>query len=406
MKVIYFHQHFSTPKGSVGSRSFEMASALLRAGHEVTMVCGSYAGGDTGLSGDFVKGMREGMSAGLHVIEIDLPYSNKDGFIKRSGVFLKFAMRSIFIALRHDYDLVFATTTPLTAGIPGIFARWLRRKPFVFEVRDLWPELPKAMGVITNPLVLKMMSALEFASYRSAHACIGLAPGIVDGIKKRGVKHDKISLIPNGCDIELFQSAEPKRPEGVRESDLVAIYGGTHGQANGLHNALNAAKELKARGREDIKIMLIGSGAQKADLVKQAKAQGLENVLFFDPMPKPVLASYIKGADVGMQLLANVEAFYYGTSPNKFFDYIATGKPVIINYPGWVADMVEQNDCGWAVAADDPKAFADALEQAHARKSELSEMGERSLEMACRDFNRDTLSKNFVAVLEATARKG
>ncbi len=403
MKIFYFHQHFSTPKGSVGSRSYEMARALVTAGHEVTMVCGRYAGSNTGLAGDFTKGIREGMSNGMRIIEIDLPYSNNDSFLKRTTVFLKFAMRSISIALRRDYDLVFATTTPLTAGIPGIMARWLRRKPFVFEVRDLWPELPKAMGVITNPLILSMMSVLEFISYRSAHHCIGLAPGIVDGIAKRGVPRENITLIPNGCDISLFQSATAQRPPEVKDTDLMAIYGGTHGYANGLHNALNAADVLKKRGRDNIKIVLIGSGIKKSALIEDAKTRNLQNVIFLDPMPKYKLAEYIAGADIGLQMLANVPAFYYGTSPNKFFDYIATAKPVLINYPGWVADIIQNHACGWAVPADDPIAFANALEAAYDKKALLPDMGQKALAVAENQFNRETLSRSFTSVLERIA---
>ena len=154
MHVLYFHQHFSTPQGSAGTRSFEMAQALIREGHSVTMVCGSYAQGKTGLDGSFEKGRRRGAVDGIDVIEFDLNYGNYMGFLQRLRVFLKFAFGSVVVALREPADVVFATTTPLTAGIPGIFARWMARKPFVFEVRDLWPELPKAMGAITNPAVL------------------------------------------------------------------------------------------------------------------------------------------------------------------------------------------------------------------------------------------------------------
>jgi len=325
MKVLYFHQHFSTPKGSTGNRSYEMARALIAAGHEVTMVCGSYSGGHTGLEVNFVKGRREGTVDGIHIIEFNLAYSNHDPFFKRSLTFLSFALKSIRIALTHKYDLVFATTTPLTAGIPGIFARWLRRKPFVFEVRDLWPELPKAMGVITNPVILWAMSCLEWMSYRSAHHCIGLAPGIVDGIAARGVKRERISLIPNGCDITLFQSAvkAAKRPEGIKDDKFLAIYGGTHGYANGLISVIDAATVLKERGRDDIHFALIGQGVEKADLQKEAAARALDNVSFYAPVPKTELASYFAGADIGLQMLANVPAFYYGTSPNKFFDYLS-----------------------------------------------------------------------------------
>lgn len=193
MNILYFHQHFSTPKGSTGIRSYEMAKRLIHHGHHVTMVCGTYGGGETGLDSTFVSGKREGIVDGIRIIEFDLAYSNSDGFIKRSMTFIKFALKSIGLAFTEKYDVLFATTTPLTAGIPGIFARWLRGKPFVFEVRDLWPELPKEMGVIRNPVILSLMSLLEWASYRSAHRCIGLSPGIVDGIKKRGVDESKIA---------------------------------------------------------------------------------------------------------------------------------------------------------------------------------------------------------------------
>jgi hypothetical protein len=162
-----------------------MARRLVARGHQVTMVCGSRSGGGSGLDEPFIKGVRRGSVDGIDVIEFDLPYSNADGFVTRTMTFVKFAVRSVWLALTERYDVVFATTTPLTAGIPGIFARWLRGKPFVFEVRDLWPELPRAMGVIRNPMVLGAMSALEWTSYRSAHRLVGLSPGIVEGIAHR-----------------------------------------------------------------------------------------------------------------------------------------------------------------------------------------------------------------------------
>ncbi len=291
MKVLYFHQHFSTPKGAVGIRSYEMARRLIARGHQVTMVCGSYGGGDTGLVQSFVGGKRRGHVDGIDIIEFDLAYSNSDGFLKRAMTFFTFAMRSIGLALTERYDLIFATTTPLTAGIPGIFARWLRGKPFIFEVRDLWPELPKAMGVIRNPLVLWAMSILEWASYCSAHRLIGLSPGIVDGIAKRGVARDRIALIPNGCDLGIFAAdVEPWRPEPVKASDLLAVFAGTHGVANGLDAVLDAAAELKRRGRDDIKLLLIGSGKLKPALQARVSDEVLGCVIFHKPVNKVRLA--------------------------------------------------------------------------------------------------------------------
>jgi glycosyltransferase involved in cell wall biosynthesis len=405
MKVLYYHQHFSTPAGSTGNRSYAMAQRLIARGHDVTMVCGSYAVGQSGLTGPFTKGRREGLVDGIHVIELELPYSNRDGFVKRTLTFLKFARRSTWIALRRDADLIFATTTPLTAGIPGIFARWLRRKPFVFEVRDLWPELPRAMGVIRNPVVLWAMSVLEWVSYRSADRLIGLSPGIAEGIARRGVSHERIAMIPNGCDLDIFAApADSWRPDGVKDDDLLAVFTGAHGIANGLDAVLDAAAELKRRERNDIKLVLIGDGKLKPQLQPRAKAEGLNNVVFHPPVPKAKLAGLMAAADIGMQILANVPAFYYGTSPNKFFDYIASGLPVLNNYPGWLAEIISRSDCGYAVPPDDPGAFADALIHAADHPEERVRMGECSLQLARSEFGRDMLADEFVSWLEGAVK--
>ena len=397
MNILYLHQHFSTPKGSAGIRSYGMAQRLIHHGHNVTMVCGTYGGGETGLTSDFVYGKREGIVDGIRIIEFDLAYSNSDGFIKRSITFFRFALKSISLAFTEKYDVLFATTTPLTAGIPGIFARWLRGKPFVFEVRDLWPELPKEMGVINNPFILSLMSFLEWASYRSAHRCIGLSPGIVNGIKKRGVAESQIAMVPNGCDLSIFsQPSELWRPKGVKKTDLMAIFTGTHGMANGLDAILNTAVELQKRGRKDIKLVLIGQGKLKPDLERRAKELKLYNVVFHPPVSKQKLSGLMASADVGMQVLANIPAFYYGTSPNKFFDYISAGLPVINNYPGWLAEMIEKTQCGIAVPPDDPIAFADALEKAAIKKEVLTLMGENARHLAESQFDRVLLADKWV----------
>lgn len=400
MKILYFHQHFSTPNGGSGIRSYEMARRLVSHGHQVTMVCGSYDGGHTGLTQPFKNGMRRGNVDGIDVIELELFYSNDHNFVKRSATFIKFAFRSVRLSFTEKYDLIFATSTPLTAGIPGIFSRWLRGKPFVFEVRDLWPECPREMGVITNPVVLRILSALEWASYRSAHRLIGLAPGIIDGIARRGVPRDSIALIPNGCDIDLFSDVpHPWRPPGVAQSDFMAVFTGSHGIANGLDAVLDAASELRRRGRDDVKLVLIGKGKLKPHLERRAKEENLSNVIFHPPVNKRRLAGLLASADMGLQVLMDVPAFYFGTSPNKFFDYIAAGLPVLNNYPGWVAGLIEENRCGFVVPPRDSSAFADAIEAAASDPRELAKMGKRSRLLAETQFSRAQLAERFVEFL-------
>lgn len=396
MKIIYFHQYFSTPKGSTGIRSYAMAKALIENGHSVTMVCGSSKNGGTGLTNPYTDGVRRGVVDGINVIEFNISASNTMPFHQRAINFLQFALKSIKVALKEDYDIIFATTTPLTASLPGIAAKWLRRKPFIFEVRDLWPELPKAMGVIKNPVVLFLMSILEWVSYHSADRLIGLSPGIVDGILKRGISKDKVTMIPNGCDLEIFsQKHKGWRPASVGKNDLMAIFTGTHGIANGLDAVVDAAAELQKRNRQDIKLILVGNGMKKDSLMKRAKELGLSNLIFLDAVDKLKLAELMSEADIGLQILANVPAFYYGTSPNKFFDYIASGLPVLNNYPGWLAELIQSENAGFVVEPQSPSDFADALEEAESNREALKQMGKNAQSLARRDFDRANLAQKF-----------
>lgn len=405
MRLLYIHQHFATPRGAGGIRSYQMARRLIERGHQVTMLCGRGVEGQSGLIGPFEHGIRRGSVDGIDVIEVDLVYSNQDSFTKRVKTFLNFMFRTSRFVFTETYDLLFATTTPLTVGVPGVLGRWFRRKPFVFEVRDLWPELPRAMGVIRNPLVLGAMSMLEWISYRSAHRLIGLSPGIVEGIAHRGVAKTRIASVPNGCDIDIFSAdATPWQPMGVQDTDLVAVFTGAHGLANGLDSVLDAAAILKQRGRDYIKLVLIGNGMCKPMLQERAAREELTNVLFLDPVRKTQLVGLLKRADVGLQVLANVPAFYYGTSPNKFFDYIAAGLPVLNNYPGWLAEIITETECGMAVPPDDRVAFADALERFAADRALTAAMGRNAAKLAESRFARDTLADQWADWVEGAAQ--
>ena len=411
MHVLYFHQYFSTPEGATGLRSYQMAKRLVERGHRVTMVCASRARGHTGAEGEAIRGIRRGHVDGIDVVEVCIPYSNYDGLVKRSMTFLRLAVRNVLIAARTDYDLLFATSTPLTASIPGIVMRLLKpRRPFVFEVRDLWPELPKAMGVVTNPVVLGAMSVLEWSSYRSATRTIALSPGIEQGIRKRSRPLKAVAMIPNGCDLDMFGQNGNSTADLLTElcpdtsgATLRAAFIGAHGAANGLDAVLDAAAVLKARERTDIQLFFIGDGKTKPALVERAEREGLQNCTFLGFIPKMRLAALMQHMHAGLMVLANVPAFYYGTSPNKFFDYIAAGMPVLNNYPGWLASLIEEHKCGLVVPPEDAEAFAEALIRL-ADDSEMRQaMGVRSRRLAEQRFARDDLANQFVDFLEGSA---
>jgi len=398
MKILYIVQHFSTPLGSAGIRPYCCALGLAAAGHNVTIVCGSYAGGVTGLSSGFSCGTREGeIEKGIHVCEFDLRYSNRDSFWNRVATFFAYAIKATKVALVRDYDVIVCSSTPLTVVIPGIFARMFRRKRFVLEIRDLWPELPKAMGIIKNPILLMALSVLEAVGYITAHRLIGLAPGIVEGIASRGISRDRIRFIPNGCDLSLFgRPGKPWRPVGVNSDDFMVVYAGTHGFANGLDAVLDAARILLSRNRADIKFVFVGDGICKSRLQRRQVEEDLATVIFLDSVEKAVLAELLASADLGLQVLSNVPAFYQGTSPNKFFDYLSASVPVLCNYPGWIAELIREYECGTVVPAGDSIKFADALEELSSCSVKLEIMSSKGVQLARDRFDRSALTEDWV----------
>ena len=404
MRVLYFHQHVATPQGSTGTRSYEFARALVARGHQVTMVCGAHA--QSGLKLPIVpdRGWHEGEVDGIKVISLPLAYSNRDSLLRRGFTFARFAVRSMAIALEFDYDLVFATSTPITAVIPGLAAKFARGKPFVFEVRDLWPELPRALG-LRNPFILGGMTCLELAGYSSADACVGLSPGIVEGIRERAPAHKPVTMIPNGCDLTLFHPSKRASLElpGIGPGDFVAGFTGAHGPANGLDALLAVAAELRRRGDQRIKIIFVGEGKEKERLAAAARAQGLTQCLFFPSVPKEQLGRLTASLDCGLMVLRNIPAFYRGTSPNKFFDYVAAGIPVVNTYPGWLAGLISEAEAGLVVAPDNPQAFADALQRLAADRKLCDRMGANARKLAEAHFARGELAAEFIGVLEAAA---
>lgn len=414
MKVLYLHQYFSTPNGASGTRSYEFARELVEAGHQVQMICLNEARGDSGLGSiNFNFGLRRGIVDGIEVIEFNIPYSNHSGLVRRSLIFIEYSIKSLAFAYQSNCDLIFATSTPLTASIPGIILRLLRGTPFVFEIRDLWPELPKSMGIVKNPFILTSLSWLEWFSYHIADNCIGLAPGICEGIASQEINHEKIHLIPNASDLEIFRplsSEKNKTFDQLRDfkiflktTDFVAAFTGAHGLANGLESVLDVACSLKKKQRNDIKLLFIGDGKYKKNLIEIAEKKKLDNCYFVPPIPKKKLANIFESSvNVGLMVLKNIPAFYNSTSPNKFFDYLASGLPIVNNYPGWIADLINENNLGIVVPPDNPELFADALIFIKDNPQKSYKMGSNSRELAETTFSRRLIKKDFKELIEST----
>lgn len=402
MHIAYIHQHFSTTRGATGTRSYEMSQRLLRAGHQVTVICGAYEAGDQRV--DSRQRMTQCDIDGIRVLRIAEPYANRMGFARRVLAFGRFARTATQVVTKLDADLVFASSTPLTVGIPGMKGAKHLGVPFVFEVRDLWPELAIALGVLKNPLLKWYTRRLERTIYHASDRIIALAPGIKEGICRTGYPPDRVAMIPNSCDLDLFQPSDEELvdPRFGSPGEFRLVFTGAHGLANGLDAVLDAAIDLKRRRVKGIRFVFIGDGGQRTSLMRRSHEAGIDfMVTWVSSIPKTELAHLLPKMDVGMMILKNVPSFYYGTSPNKFFDYIASGLPVLNNYPGWIAETIERNRCGVVVQPDDPHSFADAVVRLRAERDELGEMGRQARRLAESQFSRDLLGDQLLAVLEA-----
>ena len=379
------------------------------------MICLKSNGCCTGLTGQFKKGKREGIVNGINIIEFNIKYSNHLNLLDRAKAFLKYSLLGTYIALTSNPDIVFATSTPLTAGIPGIISRWIKGTPFIFEVRDQWPYLPVAMGVIKNKFLISSLSILERLSYHSADSCVALSPGIKDGILSINPHKNSVQIIPNACDLNIFYPRINKIKKNkyeildinkeYRDENFIVAFTGAHGEANGLSFLLDSANELKKIGKDNIKIVLIGDGKEKPYLLKRAIKENLDNCYFLDPMPKMKLAKLLRNEiDMGLMILKNVPAFYQGTSPNKFFDYLSSGLPIVINYPGWLAKVIEDHDIGVVVPPDEPKIMAKYLVDLSNSPKKLYEMSKNARRVAEDKFSRTLLAEEWKDLIETKYR--
>jgi glycosyltransferase involved in cell wall biosynthesis len=402
LRILYLHQHYSRPEGSTPTRSFANARALAEAGHQLTLACGRYDGAVTGLDGPFRRGWRSGGTDGFTLREYDIGCGNALGLQARSRAFLRFAAATVPLALGGRWDVVVASSTPLTVAVPALAARRLRGTPFVFEIRDPWPELPRALssaGGVPRP-VLRGMGWLADAACRRADAVVALTEGIAGTAVARGAEPARVAVLPQGADLDLFGPAVPSwRPPWIPPGEVIAVYAGAHGRANGLDTLLDAARGLRGAG---IRLLLVGEGGEKPRLRARAKAEELP-VSFLDPLPKPRLAALLAGAEIGLLCLAPVADFAELTAPNKLSEGLAAGLPMVVNVPGRAARLVAGHGCGLAVPPGDAMALAGALRTLAVDPARRARMGGAARALAERELDARAVARRFVAVVEAAA---
>ncbi len=414
MRILYLHQYFNTRRGFTGTRSYEFARHLVQKGHQVTMMTSGRLTEDR-LTVPRGKSFFEVDVDGIQVVPIAAAYGNVlggTGFggVRRMGHFMHFANLATRVGKKLTRpDIVFATHTPLTIGLPGIKLSRHFGVPFVFEVRDLWPQALINFGALKNPLVIWWMRRLERRIYGAARHIVALSPGMKAGVVRCGVPPERVTVITNASDLDLFHpdldGSDARQRLGLDDS-FAAIYFGAMGLANGLQYAIEAARILQERGNRRVRIVLHGDGGKRPELERLARTYGLKNVIFSDPVPnKADVARLVAGCNVCMTIYAATRK-EQTWSPNKMFDSLAAGRPVLINVPGWLGDTIENNRCGLFVDPEHPAALADALEVLAGDPQRCAEMGRRARALAEREFAREVLADRLETVLLQVQQSG
>ena len=403
MKILYLHQYFATPESNAGTRSYEMAKRLVKSGHDVTFITSSaYFSDNYNLNYGWNLIDIEGIK--LHVLH--LAYSNKDSFFKRILKFIRFSVSSTVKSFSIKADVVFATSTPLTIAIPGVIYSKCKKRPLVFEVRDLWPELPVAAGVIKNKFIIKFATWLEKYTYKNSTRLIGLSPGMCDGIIKHGISPDKVTLATNSCDTSLFDVSKDvgidylKSKLGFVNGRKLIVYTGTFGLINNVSYIVSLAKAAQ-NSNPNLCFVAIGDGMEKEKIISEARALGVynKNLYFLDPVPKTEIVRLLSAADLSLSLFGPVKEMWHN-SANKLFDALASKTPIAINYGGWQKDFIKEHKCGLVLEADDYKASSMLISDFLDSKSDYETAVNSCKTLAYEHFSRDMMATRVENTLQ------
>lgn len=403
MKILYLYQYFTPLVLAGGSRCFQTARRLASAGHEVHIVTSDRYAQD----GD---SWRREECGGFTVHSLPNRYDNEMSYQRRVKAFVRFAWKSAHRAASIPADVVLASSTPLTIALPAAYARRRLKVPMVFEVRDLWPEAPIAMGAIRNPVVIALARRLERFAYRNASHIIALSPGMRDGIARTGYPSDRIDVIPNGSDVDLFRVPAEAGLEWRRRHPEVGarpmvLYAGAFGRVNGVEWLARLAAESRRRGAETC-FYAVGRGSELPRVVRVAEELGvLGNNFFVAPaVPKEEMPALMSAATLCTSVVVNVPELW-NNSANKFFDSLAAARPVAVNHLGWQADLIERHGAGLVWPYEDLKRSAETLEAFVTDERRVVAAGEASARLADSQFDRDLLVGRLQRVLEETVRE-
>ena len=402
MKIIYLHQYFKFPNESGGTRSFDLATGFLDSGHHVEMLTST-----SNIEYKKKKRWTKINKNGLVVHYVYLPYANEMSYIRRSIVFFKFLWLSTFKLLSLKGDLVLTTSTPLTVGIPALIKKWFHKTPFIFEIRDVWPEVVIAIGAVKNKIIQRLLYFLENLIYKNASAIVPLSIDMKNSITSRysNLASIPIQVIENISEIDRFQNSVNTNNSVLKEKigfcpRFTILYAGTFGRVNGLDYVVNLASKLIDLDPSIVFVML-GDGSEKEAVLQKAVDKNLlnKNIYILDSVAKKDLSQLYYECDMGSSFVIPIKELW-ANSANKFFDTLAAGKPILINHDGWQKELIEMENIGYVLPTIVDHNAAKKFELYTKDEALISEQKNNGLNIAKANFSKDVAVKKYNNLFE------
>lgn len=407
LHALLVHQTFISPEEAGGTRHYELGRRWVQEGNRFTIVASDRSYLTAAYMGQEGKLISEEDLDGIRLLRVYAYSALHKSFLTRAISFLSFSFTSFFPGIfAKDVDIVMGTTPPMFQAPTAWLLAAMRRRPFLLEVRDLWPEFAIDIGVLKDPLLIWMARRMENFLYARATHILVNSPAYRDYlIEKKGVKSEKITLIPNGVDVTMFDPEatgdEVRRQYGL-EDKFVVTYAGAIGMANDLDSVVRAAALLAHDPR--IHFLIVGDGKERERVAAQARELGCANVTFTGGQPKTRMKDFLAASDAGVAILKNIPMFTT-TYPNKVFDYMAAGRPIVLAIDGVIRKVVEDGHGGLFVPPGDPEALAKAVTRLAADPARARQMGANGRDFVARNFNREHQAVQFVELLERIARR-
>jgi glycosyltransferase involved in cell wall biosynthesis len=402
--ILLIHQAFVALGEPGGTRHHELARYLAQRGHRLTIIASpvSYLTGRAGQPA--ASSEPDPLDERITILRTYTYSALHRSFLHRVFSFFSFMASSFWAGLKvRQVDLVWGTSPPIFQGVTAWALACLKGVPFLFEVRDLWPAFAIDVGVLRNPLLIRLSLWLERFLYRHADQMLVNSPGFVEHVSQRGARD--VLVVPNGVDYRMFdpyESGAGYRQQHSLIGRFIAMYAGAHGMSNDLGVMLESARLL--RDDPEIAIVFVGDGKEKPALQAQAAEMGLHNVYFLPPVPKAGMAQALAAADACIAILKPIK-MYATVYPNKVFDYMAAGRPVLLAIDGVIRQVIEEAEAGVFVQPGDPAALADAIRLLAGNREKGIQMGLRGREYVAAHFDRAELAAQLAEIFEGLAKK-